>query len=198
MQSLERMKQHLKPGRVYRREDLAKFSNAVDRHLRQLIDAGTLKKVKTGVYYCPKKSIFGEVPADSNLLVAAFLKDDDFLLTSLNVYNSLGVGTTQLYNEQIVYNRKRDGHINLGGQKYFFLKNRKFPKKITEEFLLVDLMNNIDMLAEDTDALKNSVALRARAVGMEKMWWTAKEYGKVATKHFFECILNIEDLSNVR
>ena len=41
----------------------------------------------------------------------------------------MGVGTTQLYNEKLVYNHKRDGRMNLNRQNHFFIKNRKFPKK---------------------------------------------------------------------
>ena len=35
----------LRPGRVYRREDLAGLSTAVDRHLRELMASGKLRKL---------------------------------------------------------------------------------------------------------------------------------------------------------
>ena len=35
----------LRPGRVYRREDLAGLSTAVDRHLRELVASGKLRKL---------------------------------------------------------------------------------------------------------------------------------------------------------
>ena len=60
-----------------------------------------MKKLRGGLYYYPKQSAFGEVPADDYNLVRAFLKDDRFLLTSPNAYNTLGLGTTQLYNKRI-------------------------------------------------------------------------------------------------
>ena len=44
MTKLQEMKKHLRPGQAYRREDLARWSNAVDRHLRQLVEDGTLKE----------------------------------------------------------------------------------------------------------------------------------------------------------
>lgn len=186
MSALERLKRHLRPGQVYRRAELAGFSNAVDRHLRQLVDAGELKKLRAGVYYRPRRSSFGEVPADEHKVVATFLKDDDFLIVSLNAYNALSLGTTQLYNERLVYNFKRDGRFELNGQKYYFLKSRRFPKRITEAFLLVDLVNNVELLAEDRDALQGRVAERARALGMDKVRRAARAYGKVATKKYFE------------
>ena len=190
MSAAERLKQHLRPGQVCRRAELAEFSNAVDRHLRQLVDAGALKKLRAGVYYRPQKSSFGEVPADERKVVATFLKDDDFLIVSLNAYNALGLGTTQLYNERLVYNFKRDGRFDLNGQKYYFLKNRRFPKQITDAFLLVDLINNIELLAEDRDALKDRVAKRARVLGVDKVRRAVPAYGKVATRKYFESLFD--------
>lgn len=142
-----------------------------------------------GVYYRPRESAFGRVPVDERKLVAAFLKDEDFLLVSLNSYNALGVGTTQLYNERLVYNHKRDGHFDLDGQKYYFLKSRKFPKKVTEPFLLVDLVNNIHLLAEDRDALQHRIARKACDLGIKKVSRAAQKYGKTATKKYLEQML---------
>ena len=39
----------LQAGRVYRREDLARLSNAVDRHLNELVSTGMLKKLAQGL-----------------------------------------------------------------------------------------------------------------------------------------------------
>lgn len=38
MTRLDEFKQHLQPGQVYRRAQLAQWSNAVDRHVKQLVD----------------------------------------------------------------------------------------------------------------------------------------------------------------
>ena len=101
MSALNQVKRHLKPGQVYRRADVARWSNAVDRHLKELVEEGTLNKVSPGVYRYPKTASFGRVPPEDKKLVKAFLKSDDFLLLSPNAYNALGVGTSQFYNEQI-------------------------------------------------------------------------------------------------
>lgn len=198
MQTLDKLKRQLKPGKVYRRAELAKFSSAVDRHLNQLVKEAVLRKLTTGVYYCPKKSTFGEVPPDEQEVLKAFLKDNDFLVMSLNRYNSLSLGTTQLYNERLVYNHKRDGHMELNGQKYYFLKNRNFPKRLSDEFLLVDVMNNVSLLAENLDEVKQHVANKTLSLGIEKVCRAAKAYGKVATQKFFEQLSQNRDLINAR
>src|SRR6202046_5892455 len=116
MTKLEEFKRHLRPGRVYRREDLAQWSNAGDRHLRQLVDDGTLTKLAPGLYAYPKETAFGKAPAEDVKLVETFLRDSRFLLASPNAYNMLGVGTTQLYDKTVVYNHKRHGSFSLGGR----------------------------------------------------------------------------------
>ena len=50
MSKLDDLKLHLKPGQAYRRVDLARWSASVDRHLKQLIEDGTLKKLAGGLY----------------------------------------------------------------------------------------------------------------------------------------------------
>lgn len=45
MSALNELKKHLRPGQVYRRAHLRVWSNAVDRHLKQLVEEGTLTKL---------------------------------------------------------------------------------------------------------------------------------------------------------
>ena len=197
MNALENLKQHLKPGQVYRRMDLAPFSNSLDRHLRRLVETGQLRKLRTGIYHRPTTCVFGEVPALDKKVIAAFLKTDDFFVMSLNVYNGMGLGTTQLYNERLVYNHKRNGHFVLNSQKFYFLKSRKFPKKPTDAFLLVDLINNIEMLTEDGSLLKERVARQARLLGENEILRAARAYGMVSTQKYFAQVFQKEILADV-
>src|SRR5258708_28396 len=148
MAKLQELKAHLKPGQVYRRADLARWSNAVDRHLKQLVSEGTLTRLAGGLYAYPRTTVFGKAPAEDDRLVEVFLKDRRFLLVSPNAYNSLGVGTTQLYDKTVVYNRKRHGDFQLCGRKFALRVKADFPKTLTREFLLRDLVNHLDHLAE--------------------------------------------------
>ncbi len=189
MKRLDQLKKHLQPGRVYRRADLAQWSRSVDRHAHQLVEQGVLQKLRNGLYYCPKASVFGQVPPDERELVRTFLKEDDFLLTSPNAYNTLGLGTTQLYNTRVVYNHKRHGRFTLGGLTFDFRRKPRFPRKLSEEFLLVDLLNNLPELAEDTAALRERARAKAKALDATKLQRAARDYGKVATRKFFNLAL---------
>lgn len=189
MKQLDILKKHLKQGEVYRRADLKKWSTAVDRHLQQLVKDGTLEKLSGGLYYSPKRSIFGKTPAEENELVSVFLKDDRFLVTSSNDYNALGVGTTQLYNARRVYNYKRHGDFKLGNRTFHFVRKPYVPNKLTEEFLLVDLINNLKRVAEDQPALLNNVNKKVKGMDTRKLKQLVKDFGTVGTKNVFASLL---------
>jgi hypothetical protein len=192
MNRLEELKSHLKQGHVYRREDMREWSNAIDRHLDKLVEEGGLEKLAQGLYYVPKISAFGKVPPDEDVLVRRFLKDDRFLLVSPNSYNSLGVGTTQLYNKKVVYNHKRHGRFRLGNREFDFQRKYEFPTKITQEFLLVDLVNNLEDLAENREVVLNKALLKAKQLPTQKLKLAITKYGSVKSKKLFKEVFNKE------
>lgn len=185
MTKLDELRKRLRPGQVYRRGDLARWSRAVDRHLKQLVDDGTLTKLAGGLYAYPKQTVFGKAPAEDDKLVRTFLKDDRFLLASPNAYNGLGVGTTQLYDKTVVYNHKRHGNLSLGGRVFEFRAKPSFPKTLSKEFLLVDLVNNLDRLAESKEEVLTRVRDRAASYDASRLQRAARDYGNVRTKKFF-------------
>ncbi|MBG6063551.1 hypothetical protein IWX83_003361 [Flavobacterium sp. CG_9.1] len=192
MNKLQELKKHLKRGKVYRRADLSKWSKSVDRHLDELVQEGTLQKLSQGLYYYPEVTVFGETPPEEVVLLRSFLKDKRFLVTSLNAYNSLGVGTTQLYNSKTVYNHKRHGDFNLGGMTFSFRVKPHFPLKATPEFLLVDLLNNLDQLAEDPKEVVSKVRLKAKTMDAKKLKKSLQEYGSVKAKKLLEPVITAQ------
>ena len=184
---LDAFEELLQPGKTYRRAELSLFSKSVDRHLQELVRKGALKKLRAGLYYYPKNSAFGEVPADDHEVIRTFLKDDRFLLTSPNAYNALGLGTTQLYNKLVVYNHKRHGEFVLGGRAYDFRVKHHFPcRAVSKEFLLVDLVNNLGQLAEDQETLLRRVQEKALTMNATRLKRAVQEFATTTTKKFFE------------
>lgn len=190
MSQLRELKKHLKKGKVYRRADLEKWTGSVDRLLAALIKEGTLQKLSTGVYHYPKDSVFGKTPAEEHELVRTFLKDDRFLLTSPNSYNSLGVGTTQLYNKKTVYNHKRHGEFKLGNKKFDFQMRHHFPTKLTTEFLVVDLVNNLDKLAEYTPEVLKKLQVKVKQMDQHKLKKSLEAYGSTRAKRLLSHMIN--------
>ena len=189
MTKLQALKKHLRPGQVYRREDLARWSNAVDRHLKQLLDDGTLNKLAGGLYAYPKDTVFGRAPAEDDKLVGTFLKDHRFLLASPNAYNSLGVGTTQLYNEPVVYNRKRHGKFTLDGRVYDFRMRPSVPKRLSKEVLLVDLLHNLDRLPEDKLAVLPRALERAKEMDRSRLAKAVQDFGSARAERLLAPVL---------
>ena len=185
MRKFDEFAKKLCPGQVYRRADLAAWSKAVDRHLKQAVEAGALTKLAGGLYYAPKQTAFGAAPAEDEKLVSTFLKGSPFLMASPNAYNALGVGTTQLHNKTVVYNHKRHGKFVLGGRTYDFRMKPAFPRKLSREFLLVDLVNNLDQLGEDPQEVLERVKDLVAASDTARLKKAAHAYGAERAKKFF-------------
>ncbi len=156
MKNAEKIKNFMEIGRVYRRQDLAGVSTAVDRDLKTLVDSGEVRKLGCGLYGRSKKNTLGAESSDHQQLVRAFLKTDDFLLTSYDYFTQLGVGLARRYDQKIVYNHKRSGDFTLGGQRFQFRVIRAYPKTLSKEYLLLDLLNHIKVFrGEGGRVLKN-------------------------------------------
>lgn len=172
----------LQAGCVYRREDLARLSTAVDRHLRELVATGKLTKLAQGLYHAPKQSNFGPLPPADDQMVGRFLRDKDFLVFSPSAYNAVGLGTTQLYNRTLVYNHKRHGVFKLGNRQFDFRMKPRFPKKLTPEFLFVDLLNNLHELAEDRDAVLRQARSKLQSFNSANLQRAVDSFGLVVTR----------------
>jgi len=180
---------HINQGEVYRRSDLEYYSTAIDRQLAQLIKGGKLVKLNQGLYYAPMQSKFGVVPPDDHLLVERFLKDEDFLLISPNTFNTLGLGLTQLYNTMWVYNHKRKGEFILNGKSFDFKLKNSFPQKITREYLLVELLNNLESLAEDKTQIFDKLTKNVLSFNMDALMKATQQYGNGTAKRIIKLIV---------
>jgi len=74
----------------------------------------------------------------------------------------------------------------LGGQLYDFQRKPRFPKKATPEFLLVDLVNNLEQLAEDRDAVLARVLAKVSEMDAKRLQAAVKSFAKVATRKLLE------------
>ena len=150
--------------------------------MRELVTRGRLKKLAPGLYYAPKQSSFGPLPPADGQVVGGFLRDKDFLVFSPSAYNALGLGTTQLYNRTLVYNHKRHGVFRLGNRQFDFRMKPRFPKKLTPEFLYVDLLNNLEELAEDRDLVLRQARSKLPSFDATRLRRAADSFGSVATR----------------
>lgn len=189
MSALDTLRKHLVPGQAYRRSELATFSSNVDRNLYSLVKEGHLKKLSNGLYLAPKKTAFGDALPDENSLLETFLNDDHFVVYSPSQFNSLGLGSTQLYNSRIVFNRKRTGELTVGGRTYSFKIWREAPKALSEEFLVVELLNRINELAEDRETLLERLRKKLLTFNRKKLKNAASRFGTLSAQKKLKTLL---------
>ena len=192
MNTVKEFAESLVPGAVYRREDVEQTAPGdTDYLLKKLCKEGALKKIQHGLYYHPALTYFGEKFPNEHMLLKSFLRTSDFLCVSPNDYNSLGLGTTQLYNMTYVYNAKRNGLFEFLGRKYRFFKKFNFPLKVTREFLVIDLLNNLKLLAEDDAKIKRVLIEQVKRFDAKALFSMAERYGKIGTKKFIKGLLDV-------
>jgi hypothetical protein len=186
--TLNGLRSRLMPGQVYRRSDFVGQSTNVDRHLAALVTEGSLKKLARGLYVAPKQTSFGEGAPNEESLLESFLKDDHFVVYSFNQFNALGLGTTQLYNRRVVFNRKRVGEFSMGGRKYVFHRWREAPRKLTQEFLVVELLNRLDDLAEDRNQVLEKLKAKLQHFDSKSLKFHVAHFGTMACQNRYKAL----------
>ena len=193
--ALEKMSKLLVQGRVYRRSDFTSVSSNVDRNLKELVNRGELTKLQNGLYLRPRKTPFGEALADEDELLQKFLDDDHFVVYGPSMFNSLGLGTTQLYNEKVVFNRKRHGVMNLGGRTYTFYRWKEAPKKLSKEFLLVEMFNRLDDLSENKDLVVSNLKKKLSEFNFLKLNNSINRFGTKSTQKKLKSLIRENHVS---
>jgi hypothetical protein len=171
------------PGRVYRTADFNQRTANAPRFVRRLVESGALQPLCRGLFLAPARSRFGTVPANDQELMRTFLKGTPFVFTGPEHWNALGLGTTAMFAEQLVYNTKRSGTFELNGRR-FLLRRVRFPERPPLEWFVVDLFENAASVgvspAELAEALGHAV--RRGRFDQAELSRMAGQYGTVATQ----------------
>ena len=114
----------------------------------------------------------------------------------LSDFNKLGLGTTQHSTTVYVYNKKRVGDFELDEKTYSF-RIRKYPKKQTDEYLLVDMLNSLNKLGIDSTELLKTLENRLPQMGLNKalLLGVAEKCGKNWVKRYIRKQDKLHDLS---
>lgn len=140
--------------------------------LERLQKNGTIKKVSKGVFYIPRKTIFGELGPDSNELLKRYLFEDGKRVayeTGFSLYNRLGL-TTQMAFKIKVATRGNPIKINIGALKVSSVKSYV---NITEQNY--QLLGYLDALKDIKRIPDCSVVQAVRRMGFLIKDLTTKE-----------------------
>lgn len=114
--------------------------------LERMVKKGELKRAEKGLYYIPKKSIFGELPLTIKDFIQKYLYLGDKrigYITGVNLFNRYGL-TTQLSNSIEIATNTRKNPRDFDGIKIKFIQNKAL---ITEENIkyleILDILKNL-------------------------------------------------------
>lgn len=134
----------------------------VDKVLKTMVDSQKIKRFSTGVYYIPRKTIFGDSILDSDKVVSKKYiasKDKVFgYVSGMALLNSLGL-TTQVPNVITVTTNNessRGRKVRIGKQEVYLIKS---PTEVTSEncavLQLLEAVKLVDLNALDETENKN-------------------------------------------
>jgi hypothetical protein len=173
----------LEPGRVYRTQEFERWTSNPSRFAADLVEKGLLVQVAHGLFAYPKRGKFGVVPPADDALMQAFLKGSPFVFTGPERWNALGLGATAVFATPLVYNTKRSGIVDLGG-RLFELRRVAFPQTPSQEWFVVDLLENADRAGTSRTELAEALAqaLARGSFDRERLRDMAQRYGTKATR----------------
>lgn len=182
----------LRRGRVYRTRDLSQWSANPTRLAARLVERGVLQRLAHGLYVRPAESRFGPVPPTDEALLRAFLGGSPFVITGPAVWNALGLGTTAVHADTLVYNTKRTGTFELAGRT-FRLRRVAFPRNPPKEWFVVDLLEHAAEASASRAELTQAAAaaLQAGRLDSERLRNMAARYGSKAVQALLKPILMV-------
>ena len=78
---------------------------------------------------------------------------------------------------------KRSGDFSLGGKHFKFHMVPAYPKTLSKEYLLVDLLNNLKHLSENTDLVLRNLKSRLHQFDRDSVQKLLERYGRPAARN---------------
>lgn len=134
----------------------------VDKALKTMVDSNTLKRYTTGVYYIPRKTLFGDSLLDSDRVVKKkYIESDGEVygyVSGTALLNSLGL-TTQVPNMiTIITNNEssRGRKVRIGKQEVYLIKSpTEISKKNSAVLQLLEAVKLVNLNDLDETEDKN-------------------------------------------
>jgi len=149
-EKIEKKIKRMRVGTTFKYQQLgivATEYSAAAKAIERLIEKGVIKRITTGVFYKPKKSVFGELRPRETEIIKPYLYEQGkriAYITGTALYNNLGL-TTQVPKTVKVASRSKRIYINSGSIK---AKPVKSYVDVTEENY--SLLEILDVLKDFT------------------------------------------------
>lgn len=132
---------------------------AAAKVIERLLKKGIIKKVSKGIFYKPKKTVFGELkPSNENLLRQYLFEDGKRIayITGTALYNQLGLTTQMAFTFQIASRKKRI-YINTGAVKAKPVKS--YAEVTDKNFQLLGFLDAIKDIKKIPDTPTNDIVI---------------------------------------
>lgn len=145
-------------GQIITYNDFKIYKNnpyALSKALGRLSDKGIIKRYKKGIYYKPKKTVFGEIGPSENAQINLFLKEKavNGYISGSTIYNEWGL-TTQISNEIIIVTNKPKKGTNIGKITIKYSKGiTPKNKKVVRKLQLLDIIKDFKKIPDRDDKI---------------------------------------------
>lgn len=158
-QNIQKQINKLSEGTTFKYEQLViepqEFS-AATKAIERLISKGVIKRVSTGVFYKPKKTVFGELKPNEEEILKPYLFEKDkrvAYITGTSLYNRLGL-TTQIPKSIKIASRDKRITVSNGSLKASPVKS--YVDVSNKNFYLLELLDALKDFKKIPDLDKNS------------------------------------------
>jgi len=158
-QNIQKQISKLAEGTTFKYEQLAiepqEFSAAA-KAIERLIAKGIIKRVSTGVFYKPKKTVFGELKPNEEEILKPYLFEKGkriAYITGTSLYNRLGL-TTQIPKSIKIASRDKRITVSNGSVKATPVKS--YVDVNDKNFYLLELLDTLKDFKKIPDLDKNS------------------------------------------
>ena len=130
--------------------------SAASKSIERLIKKGVIKRISTGVFYKPKKTVFGELKPDEEKIITPYLFKNGkriAYITGLLLYNKMGL-TTQIPKEISIASNKKRIYISKGNIKAKAVKS--YVEVTNENYKLLELLDALKDFKKIPDLDKKS------------------------------------------
>ena len=147
-EKIEKQIDNIESGKTFTYKDLnikKEEYSAASKSIERLIKKEIIKRISTGVFFKPKKTVFGELKPDEEKIITPYLFKNGkriAYITGLLLYNKMGL-TTQIPKEISIASNKKRIYISKGNIKAKAVKS------------YVEVTNENYKLLEFLDALKD-------------------------------------------
>jgi hypothetical protein len=158
-QKIEKKIKKLKEGTTFKYQQLSIESSeysAAAKGIERLIEKGIIKRVSTGVFYKPKKTIFGELKPNEEELLKSYLFQNNkriAYITGISLYNRMGL-TTQVPRNIKIASRDKRITVSVGNIKGNPVKS--YVDITDKNFFLLEILDALKDFKKIPDLDKNA------------------------------------------